>query len=87
MLKIRHLHQDLIPLVDESRNIQESLNLGELGKGIVDYMLSLELRTILIETICHKDRHIVHPGISWSRAKEYPMVSPSDLEERFDPRA
>src|SRR3954467_11429678 len=80
-----HANQYLRTLLNQTLNIDITINLRELRKRIVDHMLALELRTVTVKPVGDEDRNVIQPGISGGSAQHDPAVVSSDLQKRLRP--
>lgn len=87
LANVRHLDEDLLPKFNQPASTDVPVDLGKLGIGVVDDVLSLEFRTVVVESVGDEDWNVVHPRVSGGGAEEDPMVSPGDSNESFDPGA
>src|SRR3954470_1206845 len=83
----RHLHQDTSQQLRKLRSPSESFHLWELGEARKYNVLPTEFCPVFVEPIRYEDRDVVHPGISWCRTQQNPLVCLSYLQERFHPCA
>src|SRR4051812_48350306 len=86
-LRVRHVDQYLLFQLVQTVGSQISVYLGKLREWLVDDMLSLELRSVLVEAIGDEDWNIIHPGVARSSAQEDPVVVRSDLQKCLHPVA
>lgn len=75
MSLVRHVHENLVSMPDKLSNADISLNLWERSVIGVDDMLSLKRCSILVESIRHKDRDEVEPGITRRSREKDPLIS------------
>ena len=63
----RHANEDLSSEILKNPCLEVSLDLWELGEVIENDVPTDEIRSVLIESVCDKQRNIVEPYISRSR--------------------
>jgi hypothetical protein len=85
LTNIRHLDEDFPSETSQLCNADVPVNLRELGEGVVDGVLVLELRAVGIESIGDEDRDVIHPRIPRGCAEEDPVVTSGELDEGLDP--
>lgn len=78
---IRHLHKDSLFLSSQAPNSRIPFDFREFSVAAVDDVLSLELGTILVESVRHEYRDIIEPIITRRGTKQDPPVFLRDLKE------
>lgn len=82
----RHVHYCFVTQLDKAIDLDITVNLGVLlVEGVVDYVSTDELRTILVIPVSNEDGNIVHPDVAWRSAEKNPLVSPGNSYERLCP--
>src|SRR5690349_23659704 len=82
---VGHLYEDLITQPDQFPYCCISLNFREFCVRVIHNVVSLELRTISIESVGDEHRNVIHPSIAWSGGEKDPPVSSSDSQEFGNP--
>lgn len=69
----------------EPTDVDVAIHLRELGEGVVDDMLALELSAILVEAVRHEHGNVIHPRITRRRRQQDPVIVLDDLQELGGP--
>ncbi len=82
---VRHLDQDGITQSLELAHVQVSLEAREFTVVAVDAVLSLELGTVLVETVGQEERNIILRDVTGCSAQHDPLVLQGHFDKRLRP--